>query len=175
VDDVRVDLLGVKISAINMHQALVVIDEWIAAKTPRYVCVISAHPVMAAHDRPELCRIYNASGLTTPDGMPLVWWLRWHGQRHVERVYGPDLLLAVCQHSVDLGYRHFFYGAAPGVAEELSARLQARFPGLQVVGCWSPPFRPLTAEEDARETAMLAASGAQIIWVGIGAPSKTNG
>jgi N-acetylglucosaminyldiphosphoundecaprenol N-acetyl-beta-D-mannosaminyltransferase len=172
MDDVRVDLLGVKISAINMPQALAAIDEWIAAGISRYVCVISSHPVMAAHDRPELRTIYNSSGLTTPDGMPLVWWLHWHGQRHVERVYGPDLLLAVCQHSVSLGYRHFFYGGAPGVAEELAARLQTRFPGLQVAGCWSPPFRPLPAEEDAQETAMLAASGAQIIWVGIGAPQQ---
>ena len=122
MNDVRVDLLGVKISAINMGQALAAIDAWIAAGTPRYVCVISAHPVMEAHDHPALRPIYNASGLTTPDGMPLVWWLRWHGQRHVERVYGPDLMLAVCQHSTGRGYRHFFYGAAPGVAEALVSR-----------------------------------------------------
>jgi N-acetylglucosaminyldiphosphoundecaprenol N-acetyl-beta-D-mannosaminyltransferase len=168
----RIDLLGFKISDINMGQALVVIDQWIAQGEANYVCVVPAHTVMVNYDHPELREIYSASGLNTPDGMPLVWWLRWHGQRHVERVYGPDLMLALCQHSIDYSYRHFFYGGAPGVADELARRLQVRFPGLQVAGVWSPPFRALTPAEDQQETAMLADSRADIIWVGLGAPQQ---
>ena len=91
----------------------------------------------------ELRRIHNAAGLVTPDGMPLVWLSRLMGFRQVERVYGPDLMLAVCERSAQQGYRQFFYGGAPGVAETLAARLQSRFPGLQVAGVYSPPFRPL--------------------------------
>lgn len=166
------DLLGMKISAINIPQAVAAVDEWIEQGDARYVCVVSAHPVMTHYDHPELRPIYASSGLNTPDGMPLVWWLRWHGQHQVERVYGPDLMLALCQHSVDYSYRHFFYGGAPGVAEKLAQRLKARFPGLQVAGTWSPPFRALTPAEAQQEIDMLKASRADIIWVGLGAPQQ---
>jgi N-acetylglucosaminyldiphosphoundecaprenol N-acetyl-beta-D-mannosaminyltransferase len=168
----RVDLLGVRISSINMSMALTTIDTWIASCQPAYVCVTPAHSVMDGHDHPDLRTIFNSSGMTTPDGMAVVWWLRWHGQRHVERVYGPDLMLAVCQHSQQKGYRHFFYGGAAGVAGELAQKLQSRFPGLKVAGCFTPPFRLLTPEEDRQVCRQIQDSQADIVWVGLGAPRQ---
>jgi N-acetylglucosaminyldiphosphoundecaprenol N-acetyl-beta-D-mannosaminyltransferase len=168
----RFDLLGVNISAIHMGQAVSAIESWISEKQPHYVCVTPAHAVMDCFDNPGLRAIYNASGMTTPDGMAVVWWLRWHGQRQVERVYGPDLVLAVCQRSLETGWRHYFYGGGPGVAVDLGRSLQARFPGLQVAGVYSPPFGPLSADEDRAITAQIVASKADIVWVGLGAPRQ---
>lgn len=168
----RVNILGVGISAITMRTALAVIDGWIVRQEPHYVCVATVHGVMECQRDPALRRIYNRSGLTTPDGMPLVWLSRLSGFPFVERVYGPDLLLALCEHGLDRGYRHFFYGGEPGVAETLATRLRARFPGLQIVGTYTPPFRPLTPAEDAAVVATINAAGPDIVWVGLSTPKQ---
>jgi N-acetylglucosaminyldiphosphoundecaprenol N-acetyl-beta-D-mannosaminyltransferase len=110
--------------------------------------------------------------MVTPDGMPLVWLNHLHGRRWVERVYGPDLLLAMCAHSLSTGYRHYFYGGAEGIPELLATRLQERFPGLRVAGTYSPPFRPMTPAEDAELVERINASGADIVWVGISTPKQ---
>src|SRR5215813_1892054 len=141
----RVNILCVGVSAINMEMALLSIDDWISQCEPHYVCVIGVHGVMESQRDEALRRIHNAAGLVTPDGMPLVWLSRLMGLRHVERVYGPELMLAVCQRSAKRGYRQFFYGGAPGVAEQLASRLQMRCSGLQVSGVYSPPFRSLSS------------------------------
>jgi N-acetylglucosaminyldiphosphoundecaprenol N-acetyl-beta-D-mannosaminyltransferase len=168
----RGNILGVEVSAINMEMALDQMAQWIASRQQAYVCVTPAHAVMACYNQPELRRIYNHSGLTTPDGMAIVWLLRWLGHRQVERVYGPDLLLAACERFMERGVRHFFYGAEPGVAERLVARLQAQNPGLVVAGIESPPFRALTAEEDAAVVERIRAASPDIVWVGIGSPRQ---
>ena len=172
MNEPRLNLLGVHISAINMDQALASIDSWIKDRISQYICVVCVNDIIECYDHPELRPIYNASGLTTPDGMAVVWWLRWQGQRQVSRVYGPDLMLEVCQQSLRKGYKHFFFGGAPGVAEALALCLQERFPGLQVVGTYSPPFRSLTPEEDCMVIDTITRSKADIVWVGIGAPRQ---
>jgi len=90
----------------------------------------------------------------------------------VSRVYGPDLMLALCEESKEKGYRHFFYGGAEGVADELAASLTERYPGLQVAGTYSPPFRPLTEDEDQQVVDLINRSGADIVWVGLGTPKQ---
>ncbi len=168
----RENILGVKVSAINMAQALAAIAAWIEARQPHYVCVTPAHGVMDCQRAPALRAIFNASGLTTPDGMAIVWLLKLRGHRHVGRVYGPDLLLAVCERSLKEGWRHYFYGGAPGVADALAEKLTARFPGLRVAGTHSPPFRPLTPAEDAAIIDEINASGADLVWVGLSTPKQ---
>jgi len=168
----RVNVLGVGVSAINMALALGVIDRWIAQREQHYVCITPVHSVMLCHDDPDLRRIFNRSGLTTPDGMPLVWLCHLAGHRHVGRVYGPDLMLALAEHGLSRGYRHFFYGGAPGVADELVRRLQTRFAGIQVAGTYAPPFRPLSAEEDAEIVSLINVSEPDVVWIGLGAPKQ---
>lgn len=168
----RVNILGVGISAINMEQALAIIDDWIARRDPHYVCVSTVHGIMESQRDEAVRRTLNSSGLTTPDGMPLVWISRLHGHRHVRRVYGPDLMLAVCERSVAKGYRHYLYGGRPGVAEALKARLERRFPGLQIVGLESPPFDPLTPEQDAEAVERINAARPDIVWVGMSTPKQ---
>ena len=168
----RVAVLGVGISAIRMADAVALFESWIAARERHYVCVVPAHSVMDCQDDPELCAIVNAAGLVTPDGMSLVWLLRWRGYRDTERVYGPDLLLAACERSVAAGWRHFFLGGEAGVATELAARLQRRFPALAVAGSLSPPFRDLSAAEDAALCRAINDAGPDIVWVGLGSPKQ---
>ena len=168
----RVNILGVGISAINMDTAMDTIEGWITHGDPSYVCVTPVHSLMEYRRDPDLRRICSASGLTTPDGMPLVWVCRLKGHRHVERVYGPDLMLALCERSATRGYRHFFYGGAEGVPEQLAANLQHRFPGLAVAGTYSPPFRPLTAEEDDQAVDMINGTNPDVVWIGLGSPKQ---
>ena len=144
----RASILGVLVSAIGMRQALETIASWVEIRDPHYVTVTPAHAVMDAYEDPELRRIFNASGMTTPDGMAIVWLLKLRGHRSVSRVYGPDLMLETCRAGLESGYRHFLYGGAEGVAEALAGKLSARFPGLQIVGTHTPPFRDLTEDED---------------------------
>lgn len=168
----RVNILGVGVSAIDMELALAEIERWISAREPHYVCVTGVHGVMESQTDEGLRAIHNAAGLVTPDGMPLVWLSRWRGQRHVRRVYGPDLMLALCERSVARGWRHFLYGGSDGVAELLAERLRARFPGIAVAGTWSPPFRPETPVEDAALAERVAEAAADIVWVGLGTPKQ---
>lgn len=168
----RCDVLGVGISAINIPLAMSTIQNWIARGHKSYVTITGVHGVMESQSDPELKRIHNAAGLVTPDGMPMVWMNRLAGNGHVSRVYGPDLMLAVCDDAQKRGYKHFFYGGAEGVADLLVEKLTARFPQMQVVGTYCPPFRKLTPDEDRDLVAQINASGADIVWVGLSTPKQ---
>jgi N-acetylglucosaminyldiphosphoundecaprenol N-acetyl-beta-D-mannosaminyltransferase len=168
----RVNVLGVCISAVNMSTALDSMDDWIRRRDPHYVTVTPAHAVMDAYKDPELRRIFNASGMTTPDGMAIVWLLKLRGHWDVSRVYGPDLMLETCRAGMQPGYRHFLYGGGEGVAGALEDRLCARFPGLQIVGSDTPPFRELTGEEDRYVVDRINTAGADIVWVGLSSPKQ---
>lgn len=168
----RANILGVGVSPINMGDALDAVDRWIAQRRPHYVCVTTVHGVMESQRDQDLRRIHNAAGLVTPDGMPLVWLSRLRGFPRVRRVYGPDLMLALCRHSVKMGYRHFFYGGDRDVPDRLAANLRRRFPGLLVAGTYAPPFRPLTVEEDERIVRTINETGADVVWVGLGTPKQ---
>ncbi|HEX8851829.1 MAG TPA: WecB/TagA/CpsF family glycosyltransferase [Gemmatimonadaceae bacterium] len=110
--------------------------------------------------------------LTVPDGMPTVWIGRAQGYREMSRVYGPTLLLDVCRRSATTGHTHFFYGGAPGVADELARRLTERFPGLRVVGTFTPPFRPLNEAEEQDLVRRVAEARPDFFWVGLSTPKQ---
>lgn len=167
-----VNILGVGISAINMEQALETIAGWIEKREPHYVCVCTVQTVMECQRDPALHRLVNRAGLATPDGMPLVWLGRLSGHRHMGRVYGPDLMLALGERSVEKGWRHFFYGGLEGVPEKLADTMKQRFPGLRVAGGYAPPFRPLSEEEDAALVAKINEARPDIVWVGLGTPKQ---
>lgn len=168
----RINILGVGVSAINMGMALETIDRWIGNRERHYVCIRDVHGVILSQRDERLRQIHNAAGLVTPDGMPLVWVSRLRNYRHVQRVYGPDLMLEVCRKSASMGYRHFLYGGASDVPDRLAGQLRCRFPGIRVVGTYSPPFRQLTLEEDEVIIRRINDSKADIIWVGLGTPKQ---
>ncbi len=168
----RVDIAGVRVSAANMDTALLSIDERIQRREGGYVCVTGVHGIVESHRNETLRQIHNAATLVVPDGMPLVWLCRAKGLRHVDRVYGPDLMLRLCERSLERDYRHFLYGARPEVLEQLAARLRTRFPLLNIVGSYSPPFRTLTTQEDATISDTIKRSRPDIVWVGISTPKQ---
>lgn len=169
----RVNVLGVGISAVNLSQSVEIIADWISCRESHYICVTPAHGVMECYHQPELRRIFNSSGLTTPDGMSIVWLLKLKGYKNIDRVYGPDLMLALCEKSISGGgYRHFFYGGLPGVAEKLSVKLTDKYPGLKIVGTYCPPFRSLSPEENHEVIDHINSVKPDIVWVGISTPQK---
>ena len=169
----RVDVLGVQVSATSLARAAEEIAGWVQEDDRReYVCVTGVHGVMECQADPELLGIHNASGLTTTDGMPLVWASRRAGVDDVTRVYGPDLMLEVCHRAAASGWSSFLYGAAEGVPELLAENLADRFPGLDVVGTYSPPYRQLTADEADEIATMINDSGADLVWVGLSTPKQ---
>lgn len=167
----QANVLGVGIDAVDMPVAIQRILDRITSGGTGYVCVTGVHGIMEACRDPRMRAILNESLLTTPDGMPTVWVGRLQGHR-IRRVYGPDLMIALCSAGVAQGLRHYLYGGTPGVAEELRRRLCERIPGLQVVGTYTPPFRPLDAAEADELTSSLVATRADVMWVGLSTPKQ---
>jgi N-acetylglucosaminyldiphosphoundecaprenol N-acetyl-beta-D-mannosaminyltransferase len=168
----RVNVLGVGLSAINLDLALAAIADALAQKNRGYVCVTGVHGVMEAQKDPRLRAILNGSFLNTPDGMPMVWIGKLNGCREMDRVYGPDLMLMVCEFTRDKGYSHFLYGGGEGVAEELKRNLEGKFPGIKIAGVCTPPFRPLTETEEAELVRTVNEKKPDIIWVGLSTPKQ---
>jgi N-acetylglucosaminyldiphosphoundecaprenol N-acetyl-beta-D-mannosaminyltransferase len=168
----RVDVLGVEVSATTLPDAVATIGGWVAFGTRQYVCVTGVHGVMESVRDPSLRDVHNRSGLTTTDGMPLVWACHRAGAGRAQRVYGPDLLPAVAEESARHGWRNYFYGGAPGVASAVGERLAARVPGFVTCGTYSPPFRPLTAAEEDEVARRINAARPDLVWVGLSTPKQ---
>lgn len=168
----RVDVLGVGISAVDMDMARDEITRWIDAREPHYVCVTGVHGVMESQRDAELLAIHNSSGLTTPDGMPMVWAGHRAGAKWMRRVYGPDLMISVLERAAEQGWGSFLYGGKEGVPELVAARLKERFPTLRIVGTYSPPFRPLTPDEDDALVERINTTRPDLVWVGLSTPKQ---
>ena len=166
------DVLGVKVSAINLKLAVERADQWIVGGSPGYICVTGVHGVMEAQSDSGFRQILNHACMNTPDGMPMSWIGHLQGFPEMNRVYGPDFMTAMCRLSVERGYRNFLYGGNLGVAELLSETLQLKFPGLQVVGTYTPPFRSLTLEEEEEILTQVRESKPHILWVGLSTPKQ---
>jgi N-acetylglucosaminyldiphosphoundecaprenol N-acetyl-beta-D-mannosaminyltransferase len=166
-------VLGARVDAVQIASVVAQMKDWIHKRTGCHsVAATSMHGIVEAqHDR-SFKELLNETDLVVPDGMPLVWLGRRQGHILPRRVYGPDLLLAFCETSSGQGYRHFFYGGEPGTAERLAGSLETRFPGLNVVGTYSPPFRPLSAEEDKEMVEAINRAAPDVLWVGLGAPKQ---
>jgi N-acetylglucosaminyldiphosphoundecaprenol N-acetyl-beta-D-mannosaminyltransferase len=168
----RAFILGIGVSAITLDRAVLTIEQWIERRTQKYVCVTGAHGIIESRHDPQLRRIHNEAGMVTPDGMPLVFMARRLGFKSVSRVYGPDLMRRFTEISAQKGYRQFYYGGGPGIAEQLAATLKARHPTLSIAGTMTPPFRPLTPEEDEATVARINELAPDIIWVGLSTPKQ---
>lgn len=168
----RLMVLGTSVSAIDLDRALAIIEGWVIDRTSNYVCVTGAHGIIESRRDPLLQRIHNGAGIVAPDGMPVVFVARGLGIKTITRVYGPDLMRRLTEISARKGYRQFYYGGGPGLAERLAATLKTCHPGLVVAGTLTPPFRPLSAEEDEAVIAAINGSEADILWVGLSTPKQ---
>ncbi|MDE3101425.1 MAG: WecB/TagA/CpsF family glycosyltransferase [Chloroflexota bacterium] len=159
------------VSAITFDQAVALVlaarDE--AARLAIHFCTV--HSIVESERNAAVRAAYERASVIAPDGMPLVWVLRRRGLP-VERVCGPDFMPALLDRGRALGYRHYLYGGAPGVAEVLRTRMRERYPGVEIVGCDSPPFRALSEVEDRAAVARMNAARPDCVWVGLGAPKQ---
>ena len=165
-------VLGMRVDATSYADAAARVIDWSSMHEGRYVCVANVHMTMEAWDDPAFARIVNGADLVTPDGVPLVWALRRLGVAGAERVYGPTLTLHVCERAEALGVPIGLYGGRPEGIERFVGFLQARYPRLRVVHAVSPPYRPLSDEEDAHAIDAIVASGARVLFVGLGCPKQ---
>ena len=148
------------------------IEQWIENKTSCYIVAANVHVVMMSYWQRGYREILNRAELVTPDGMPLVWAMRLLGIKRQTRVYGPDLMLAWCDRSAKMGVPIYLYGGTIRTLERLQANLKRQFPNLIIAGVHSPPFRPLTAMEEAEDIERIHQSGAKVVFIGLGCPKQ---
>jgi N-acetylglucosaminyldiphosphoundecaprenol N-acetyl-beta-D-mannosaminyltransferase len=171
-DTERFFVAGAKIDAVRLRDTIDRMDSWIRSRHRDYIVLTGAHGVVEMQADPELMAINNRAGLTTPDGMPIVWLGRAAGHRRIEKVYAPDIMNAEFAVSVERGHKHFLYGGRPGIADQLQRVLEQRFPAIRIVGTYCPPFRALTDAEVTQIAATIDASEADIVWCGLGCPKQ---
>lgn len=168
------NFLGVGVDAVTYEELFTFVDEWIVDKQRRsaHIACINAHCATLASRDARLARIYNGADIVGADGYPFVVWIRHILRRDTDRIAAPDTLVALAQHGRDKRYTFFLYGGAPDVVVAMKDYLEQRFPYIQIVGYLSPPFRPLTEQEDARVCEQINALAPDIICVGLGTPKQ---
>lgn len=171
--DERSNVLGVGISPLNLGKATqTLVASSLEPGFSGYVTVTGVHGVMESQNDPELREIHNQSLLSVPDGMPMVWVGKWNGFPDIGRVYGPDLMLRIFERTEASGQSHFLFGGGDGVVNQLESGLLSKYPGSKVVGKVTPPFRPLTDEEEEELVADLREARPHFFWVGLSTPKQ---
>ena len=153
-----------------MAETVAYIEEHIDELRGKYICVSNVHTTVTGYEEEDYRNIQNTAALALPDGKPLSLYSKKHGFPEAERVTGPDLMGELFAR--DNGLRHYFYGGKEETIQVLSEKLPGEYPSLQIAGMVSPPFRPLTEEEDERELQKMNDAKADIIWIGLGAPKQ---
>lgn len=166
------NIMGVNIAVTDMAGTLALLEQNLPRWRGEYICVSNVHTTVTAHEDASYCAVQNGAVLALPDGGPLSRYSRAHGFPQAQRVTGPDLLREVLALSAARGWRHYFYGSTPQTLELLRANLAERYPGVQIVGMYSPPFRALTPGEDAEIVEQINAARPDFVWVGLGAPKQ---
>lgn len=164
------NILGTDIAVTNMSETIERLEENLDELRGEYICVSNVHTTVMAYEDKEYRKVQHDAAFCLPDGKPLSVYSRKHGFTEAERVTGPDLMGEMFAR--DNGMRHYFYGGKPETIETLSKVLREKYPHLQIAGMVSPPFRTLTDEEDFEEIRKMNSTGADIIWVGLGAPKQ---
>ncbi|WP_343246825.1 WecB/TagA/CpsF family glycosyltransferase [Diplocloster hominis] len=166
------NIMGVKVAAINMNWLIHYLNSNIASLHGDYICVSNVHTTVTSYNNPEYREIQNGGLMAIPDGGPLSSLGRIRGYKNMRRTTGPDLMDEIFKISAKKGYRHFFYGSTEKTLTSLEKKLRGKYPGLQIGGMYSPPFRPLTAEEDAKIIKKINETQSDFIWIGLGAPKQ---
>lgn len=166
------NVLGIKFQNLNYDRSIALFQEWIISKVPHQVCLANVHTVVSSLMDKDLRNINNNS-LSTMDGLPLVWYANMvHDSSKASRVCGPDLMLKCLDEGRKRDWKHFFLGGTDDVLVELVKKMEKRFPGVEIVGCYSPPFRALSDAEDSALVDMINAAKPDFLWVGLGAPKQ---
>lgn len=172
-DSESYSVLGVRVDAVQIPAVVRQMERWVADRVvSRFISVANTHVVMEAQQDPSFRELINSAELCVPDGMPLIWCGRIRGHELRRRVYGPELMLTFCRETAAKGYRHYLYGGASEATAQLVKYLQQSCPGIQIAGSYSPPFRPLTREEDDDVVQSINSAVPDVLWVGLGCPKQ---
>ncbi|MCD7862801.1 MAG: WecB/TagA/CpsF family glycosyltransferase [Lachnospiraceae bacterium] len=165
-------ILGVDIAAINMNWLLKFTETYIDKLKGDYMTVVNVYSCVSAYEDPEYCRIQNRAIIAMPDGGPLSTVGRKRGYKKMERTTGPSYMEEILKVSVEKGYSHYFYGSTPETLEKMRTKLLESYPGLNIAGMYSPPFRALTEEEDKLIIERINEVAPTFVWIGLGAPKQ---
>lgn len=165
-------VLGVQIDVIGWQEAINRLVGWGKSRASRYVAICNVHVVVSASRDAEYRQIIEKADMATPDGAPVAWMLRRMGFSHQPRISGPDLMWALCERAASENMPVFFYGSTERTLAALAERLEKLFPPLRIAGMESPPFRPLTDEEDIATVERINDSDARFVFVGLGCPKQ---
>lgn len=166
------NIMGVNIAAINMEWLLEYTDKNIKALSGDYMCVSNVHTTVTSYEEPDYCAIQNGGIMAIPDGGPLSTVGKKRGFKDMSRTTGPSYMGEIFEISAKKGYRHYFYGSTEQTLEKLHQKLNEQYPGIQIAGMYSPPFRPITEEEDAAIIERINQTEPDFVWVGLGAPKQ---
>lgn len=166
------NILGVNIAAIDMQWLVNFLNVNISKLAGDYICVSNVHTTVTAFEDPEYLKVQNGGIMAIPDGGPLSSVGQKRGFKNMKRTTGPSLMGEIFQISAEKGYRHYFYGSTDETLEKLYSVLTETYPGIQIAGMYSPPFRPMTKEEDKMIVEQINETNPDIVWVGLGAPKQ---
>ncbi len=166
------EILGVKIAEIDMAGLLDFTEQHLADVSGEYICVANVHTTVTAFENEAYRAVQNGSILTLPDGGPLASVGRRRGYKGMRRTTGPDYMGEIFKITAERGYRHYFYGSTEETLATLREKLNENYPGIEIAGMYSPPFRPLTEEEDRDVVAAINETNPDFVWVGLGAPKQ---
>ena len=166
------NIMGVKIAAIDMPWLIDFTKKYIRELSGDYLCVSNVHTTVMSYDDPGYCAVQNGGIMAIPDGGPLSSIGRKRGFSEMKRTTGPDYMKEVLKISAEQGYKHYFYGSTEGTLKKLQETIDKEYPGVQVAGMYSPPFRLLSKEEDDEIVQMINETNADFVWVGLGAPKQ---
>ncbi len=168
----RCSIFGVNYCVSNLNDAVKYVLSHLKDLSGQYVCFSNVHTTVMAKENPEYRNVLNEAALTYPDGAPVARQQRKKNYKEARRVAGPDFMRLMFKATEDGTIRHYFYGSKDETLEALKKNLLKDYPQLNICGMYSPPFRPLSAEEDQQVIDMINAAQPDIVWVGLGAPKQ---
>ena len=168
----RCHVLGMRVDELDYDTVLRQVRQWAERRESRYMCISTVHMVMESHNDPQFQAVVNGADLVGADGMPVIWASRRLGLDRQGRVFAPEVTIRLCEMAAVAGIPIGFYGSTPEIVADLVQKLKRRFPALQVPYAFSPPFRPLTPEEDEQIVNEINGSGARLLFVGLGCPKQ---
>jgi N-acetylglucosaminyldiphosphoundecaprenol N-acetyl-beta-D-mannosaminyltransferase len=169
----KIQILGVQVNSVNLEDSIKLIEKFILEKGKHQVCVPNVYTTVLMQKDDELKKINNSCSLAVPDGMPLVWVSKLYGKPIPERVTGSDLFQRFAKVAAQKGYKFFFLGAAPDTVKKMTVNLEEKYPLLNIVGTYSPPFlKDFPEEENHKMIGIINKTKPDVLWVGLTAPKQ---
>lgn len=166
------NIMGVNIAAINMDWLVKFTDKNLQQLAGDYMCVSNVHTTVVSYENPEYCSIQNGGIMAIPDGGPLSSIGKKRGCEEMERTTGPSYMEEIFKISVQKGYKHYFYGSTDDTLNKLKINLEKKYSGINIVGMYSPPFRPLNIDENIEIVDRINILKPDFVWIGLGAPKQ---